>query len=124
MGYVIKTCERAEILLQSLPDSYDQLIINLTNNLLVDYLNFDDIVATVLDEEKWRKNKEERQIGSQQLEALTMTRGRSLEHSPSGSESGSQNHGMTNKKKVKCYNCVKKGHYKKDCWALKQNPGP
>ena len=65
MGYVIKTCERAEILLQSLPDSYDQLIINLTNNLLVDYLNFDDIVAAVLDEEKRRKNKEERHIGSQ-----------------------------------------------------------
>ena len=65
MGYEIKTSEHAEILLQSLPDSYDQLIINLTNNLLVDYLNFDDIVAVVLDKEKTRKNKEERQIRSQ-----------------------------------------------------------
>ena len=81
----------------------------------MDYLNFDDIVDVVLDKEKRRKNKEERQIGSQQVEALAMTRGRSLEHDPSWSESESQNHGMTNKKK---------GHYKKDCWALKQNPGP
>ena len=31
---------------------------------------------------------------------------------------------MTNKKKVKCYKCGKKCHYKKDCWVLKQNPDP
>nr|GFA27743.1 RNA polymerase beta chain, chloroplastic [Tanacetum cinerariifolium] len=35
--------ERAEILLQSLPDSYDQVIINLTINVLSDYLVFDDV---------------------------------------------------------------------------------
>uniref|UniRef100_A0A2N9IBB7 Integrase catalytic domain-containing protein n=1 Tax=Fagus sylvatica TaxID=28930 RepID=A0A2N9IBB7_FAGSY len=43
MGHNIETGERAEILLQSLPDSYDQLIINLTNNIEV--LVFDDIAA-------------------------------------------------------------------------------
>ncbi|GJW04001.1 gag-pol polyprotein [Tanacetum coccineum] len=37
--------EHAEILLQSLPDSYDQVIINLTSNILSDYLVFDDVVA-------------------------------------------------------------------------------
>jgi hypothetical protein len=42
---------RAELLLQSLPNSYDQLIINLTNNILSNYLVFDDVAATILEEE-------------------------------------------------------------------------
>ena len=42
--------ERAELLLQSLPDSYDQLIINLTNNVLTDYLSFDDMAVAILEE--------------------------------------------------------------------------
>ena len=124
MNFMVKSSECVEILLQSLPNLYDQLIINQTNNLLVDYLNFDDIAAAVLDEEKRRKNKEERQSSSQQVEALVVTRGRTMERGPSGS--GSQNHGRSksrSKKNVKCYNCGKKGHYKKDCWSLKQNSG-
>ena len=42
---------RAELLLQSLPNSYDQLIINLTNNILSNYLVFEDVAATILEEE-------------------------------------------------------------------------
>ncbi|KAE8730652.1 putative galacturonosyltransferase 6 [Hibiscus syriacus] len=43
--------ERAELILQSLPDSYDQLIINLTNSNVTS-LVFDDVAAAVLQEEK------------------------------------------------------------------------
>ncbi|KAE8691645.1 hypothetical protein F3Y22_tig00110888pilonHSYRG00123 [Hibiscus syriacus] len=43
--------ERAELLLQSLPDSYDQLIINLTNSNVTS-LVFDDVATAVLQEEK------------------------------------------------------------------------
>ncbi|KAH9753878.1 Integrase catalytic domain-containing protein [Citrus sinensis] len=81
--------ERAELLLQSLPDSYDQLIINLTNNNPVDSLVFDDFAASVLNEESRQKNKENRRASSQQAEALSVTRGRSTECGLSGS----QNHG-------------------------------
>ncbi|KAE8680428.1 putative Double Clp-N motif-containing P-loop nucleoside triphosphate hydrolases superfamily protein [Hibiscus syriacus] len=42
--------ERVELLLQSLPDSYDQLIINLTNSNVTS-LVFDDVAAAVLQEE-------------------------------------------------------------------------
>ena len=51
LGHKIEENERAELLLQSLPDSYDQLIINLTNNNPADIIVFNDIVASVLNEE-------------------------------------------------------------------------
>ncbi|KAH9689170.1 Integrase catalytic domain-containing protein [Citrus sinensis] len=51
LGHNIDENERAELLLQSLPDSYDQLIINLTNNNPADSLVFDDVAASVLNEE-------------------------------------------------------------------------
>ncbi|GJU46168.1 retrovirus-related pol polyprotein from transposon TNT 1-94 [Tanacetum coccineum] len=54
----IDSQERAEILLQSLPDSYDQVIINLTSNVLSDYLVFDDVAAAILEEENRRNNRE------------------------------------------------------------------
>jgi len=87
--------ERAELLLQSLPDSYDQLIINITNNNIVDTLHFDDVAGAILEEESRRKNKEERSESSKQAEALTMTRGRSTERG----SNASQNHGTSKSKK-------------------------
>lgn len=77
--------ERAELLLQSLPDSYDQLVINITNNNIVDRLSFNDVAGAILEEESRRKNKKDRQESSKQMEALTVTRGRSTERGPSGS---------------------------------------
>ncbi|KAH9699937.1 hypothetical protein KPL71_024548 [Citrus sinensis] len=87
----IEENERAELQLQSLPDSYDQLIINLMNNNIADSLVFDDVATSVLNEESRRKNKENRQASSQQAEALLVTRGRSMERGPSGSH----NHGRS-----------------------------
>ncbi|KAK6925927.1 Glycoside hydrolase family 18, catalytic domain [Dillenia turbinata] len=57
----------------SLPDSYDQLIINLTNSIEV--LVFDEIAAADLEEESQCKSKEDRLGSSQQAEALMMMRG-------------------------------------------------
>ncbi|KAH9648557.1 hypothetical protein KPL70_025642 [Citrus sinensis] len=116
LGHNIEENERAELLLQSLPDSYDQLIINLTNNNPVDSLVFDDVAASVLNEESRRKNKENRQASSQQTEALSVTRGRSTERGPSGSQSHGRSKSRS-KKNVKCYNCGKKGHVKNECWS-------
>ncbi|KAH9654151.1 hypothetical protein KPL70_027652 [Citrus sinensis] len=99
LGHNIEENERAELLLQSLPDSYDQLIINLTNNNPADSLIFDDIAASVLNEESRRKNKENRQASLQQAEALSVTRGRSTERGPSGS----QNHGRSKSRRGSVY---------------------
>ncbi|KAH9734881.1 Integrase catalytic domain-containing protein [Citrus sinensis] len=94
LGHNIEENERAELLLQRLLDSYDQLIINLMNNNPVDSLIFDDVAASVLNEESRRKNKENRQASSQQAEVLSVTRERSTERGPSGS----QNHGRKSKR--------------------------
>ena len=62
LGYKIKEIKRAEFLLQSLPDSYDQLFINLMNNNLTEYLVFYDVVASVLEDGSRHKNKEDIQV--------------------------------------------------------------
>ena len=60
LGHKIEEIECAELLLQSLPNSYDQLIINLTNNMLTEYLVFNNVAAFVLEEKSRRKNKKDR----------------------------------------------------------------
>ncbi|EXC01493.1 hypothetical protein L484_022070 [Morus notabilis] len=58
-GQKIEENEHAEILLRSLPDSYDQFIINIANSNIVESLRFEDVVGAVLDEESQCKNKED-----------------------------------------------------------------
>ena len=65
LGHNIEENVRAGLLLQSLLDLYDQVIINLTNNNPADNLVFDDVAAFVLNEESRQKNKEDRQASSQ-----------------------------------------------------------
>nr|GEV35059.1 putative RNA-directed DNA polymerase, eukaryota, reverse transcriptase zinc-binding domain protein [Tanacetum cinerariifolium] len=98
LSCIIKPQEHAEILLQSLPDSCDQLIISLTSNVLSDYLVFDDVTTAILQEANRRNNKEDGQNSTRQVEALVVTRGRLMEPG----FSGSHNHGYYSN------NCVKK----------------
>ncbi|PON69375.1 Zinc finger, CCHC-type [Parasponia andersonii] len=113
----IEDNERIKILLQSLPDLYDQFIINMTNSATT--LVFNDLITAILEEKNQRKNKEDRLASSKQAEAMTM-RGRSTECGSSRSQSHSRSKSR-NKKNAKCYHCDKKGHVKKKCWQLKKN---
>jgi hypothetical protein len=117
LGQQIEENKRVELLLQSLPDSYDQLIINLINNILSDYLVFDDVVAAILKEEHKLKNKGDIN-SSNQAEVLLMSRGRSTERGSSGSQMQGRFKSRS-KKTVKCYNCGRKGHFRRDCWFKK-----
>ncbi|GJS01489.1 hypothetical protein Tco_0317997 [Tanacetum coccineum] len=49
---------------------FSQLI--LTNNVLTDYLVFDDVAVAILEEENRRNNREDRQTSSRQVEANTL----------------------------------------------------
>ena len=60
MDYKVATNGCIELLLQSLLDSYDQLVINLTNNVSIVYISFDNMVDAVLQEESRHKSKEDR----------------------------------------------------------------
>ena len=88
-GHKIVENEHAELLLQSLPYSYNQLIINLMTNNQAESLVFDDVVTSILNKKSKQKNKRDRQASSQQAEVLLVIRGRSMKCGPSGS----YNHG-------------------------------
>ncbi|CAL0321022.1 unnamed protein product [Lupinus luteus] len=107
-NFKVEENERAELLLQSLPDLYDQLNINITNNNVSDYLCFDDVAGAILEEESRRKNAEDRMEGSKQADALTMMRGRSMERESSGSHNHSRSKSRR-RKNLKCYNCGLRG---------------
>ncbi|KAJ0082316.1 hypothetical protein Patl1_10272 [Pistacia atlantica] len=64
LDHNIAVNECAKILFQSLPDSYNQLIINLTNNVLTNYAVFDEVVVVILEEESKCKNREDRLASS------------------------------------------------------------
>ena len=85
LGQEIEENECAELLLQSLSYSYDQLIINSTNNILLDYTVFDDVAIAILKEENRCKNKGDIN-SSNQAKALLMSRGRSTEHGSNWSQ--------------------------------------
>ncbi|GJR46586.1 hypothetical protein Tco_1314689 [Tanacetum coccineum] len=98
--------ERAEILLHSLPDSYDQVIINLTSNFLTDCLVFDDVVASILEEQNRYNNRDDRQTNSRHVEALVVMRRRSMK--PGSNRSHNHGKSKTGKKKnFKCFKCGK-----------------
>lgn len=73
MWHHIEVGEYAKILLQSLTDSYDQLIINLTNRL--ESLVFNDVAIVILEGKIRHKNKKDRLTSSHQVEALTIKYG-------------------------------------------------
>ena len=73
--YTTAENERVQLLIQSLPDSYDQLVINITNTDIANCLAFDDVAGAILEEESRRKNKDDRSESSKQVEALSVTKG-------------------------------------------------
>ena len=110
---------RALLILCSLPESWNSLVIAVSNFVRSsNTLKFDDVVSVILSEEMRRKS-----TGETSGNALTMeSRGRQKERGRSPGNRGKSKKGRSKSRfgKIECWNCGKKGHLKKDCRAPKK----
>ena len=107
------------VLLPSLPDSWNATVTAVSSSSENSKLKFDDVRDLVLSEEIRRRESGETSNSS----ALhTESRGRTSErNSNRGRSKSRRGKSKWGKKDFNCYNCGKKGHFKKDCRAPKKD---
>jgi hypothetical protein len=110
---------RALLILCSLPESWNYLVMVISNSVSgSNTLKFDDVVGVILSEEMRRKS-----IGETSGNALNMeNRGRQKDRGKGSNNRGNYRKGRSKSRlgKIECWNCGKKGHLKKDCRAPKK----
>ena len=110
---------QALLLLSSLPESWDTLVVTLSNSALEGKLTMDTVSDSLLGEEARRMERDE----SIHLEANVVknqgrneTRGRSKSRNPHQSRGRSKS-----RSKIACYYCGRMGHKKMECRSFKRD---
>ena len=116
MGKEVTDDDYADTLMASLPRSYDSAVQSITAGVKVsnNKLSANIFEGLILDEYERRKIRDKIDGIKPKDEALA-------------ADSGKKPDQDRDKRKVECFNCKKKGHYKSDCWAKgggKEGQGP
>ena len=104
---------QACVLLGSLPDSWDTLVVSLSNSAPDGKVTLDMVRSSLFKEEVHRKDAGE--SSSQAL--VTENRGRSKSRGPKGHAKFKDR--SKSREKRSCYHCGKPGHLKRNCRLLK-----
>ena len=107
---------RAILLMCSMPDSWENLIVAMSTSAPVCTLNFDDVSSSLMNEDLRRKSIAENQGG----EALALAnRGRRIDRGRQG-RSRSRCRSKSRRGRIICFHCGKPRHMNKECRALKK----
>ena len=116
---------QALLLLSSLPESWETLVVSLSTSAPEGKLTMEMVKDSLLNEEARRKEK-----GESSSEVLVSEkherRGRSKSRHPQGHGKKDTPRGKSQyRKSIKCYHCNKPGHMKKECrlWKREQGEG-
>ena len=116
---------RALVLLSSLPESWNGLVVAISNSSGFGKIKLEDVVASIIGEESRRRTTGEDVVSGSALN--TEERGRSTKKEDNKRGKGrsySKNRGRSKSRgrDEGCWTCGQKGHFKRDCKAKnKQN---
>lgn len=106
---------QALLLLSSLPDSWETLVVSLSNSAPDGVVTMSLVTSSLLNEELRRKA-----LGPSHSQALiTENRGRSKSYDR-GPRSNSRPRSKSRSRGIICYHCNKRGHVRRDCRKLKK----
>ena len=104
------------LLLSSLPESWDTLVVTLSNSTPEGKLSMDSVTDSLLNEESRRR---ERGLNNQFEANVVENRGRSKNRGKGG---GGKSQGRSKSRtRLSCYYCGKPGHIKSECRFLKRD---